>query len=507
MVGTACKALIGTMLLVACGSLSGCSKKDSLILVTAITADENVTGLHTLVVSAGTTHDSFHIADDLAYASTVVGLYVPSSLTGRNITVTAEAVSPTGCAPGYSGSTTVDILAAGDTVDAEIIMEDAQTCPNGGSSGTGGTTGTGGRTGTGGTTGTGGVGGRGGTGGSTGGSSGGGPDFSRCTEIDHGTSGSCASCTFSTAADVSVYGVAFSPNGSTVVTGGTDGKVKIWTNTAGTLTDTGISPLAGTGLGCVAFSPDGSTLAIGRIGGVDLVSTSTWTVIRTLQTATSQEAYSVGFSPDGANVFTVAEASGGALTGVLFAHAVGNTQALSLQSLQTPPWGMAVAPNVVNGAVPIAVTDTNGDATIYGWTSAGGFGSPVGLNVTSDGSTAEGAAFSPQSIVFAAGGDDGILSLWNYPVAAGALPDGQISIIGQTFSDDVGALAFSPTYGYLAVGGGFDGSLTGYSLTDGSQVGVEYDTSYDMLSLAYSPTSNVIVGGEFDCGCVVVCPQ
>ncbi|HEY6477163.1 MAG TPA: hypothetical protein VI456_11320 [Polyangia bacterium] len=500
------RAVVGASLLIALGSFGSCGSKDSLIVVTASPAyDSYATNLHTLVVTAGTTQKSFHSATDLATTAIEVGLYVPSSLTG-SVNVTAEAVVSGGqCGLGYKGSTTVTIPSAGSTVTADIIMDDATTCPP--TSGTGGTVGTGG---VGGTLGTGGKGGTGGTGGSSGGSNGGGPDFSRCTEIDHGTSGSCAGCTLSTAADVSVYGVAFSPDGATVVTGGTDGRVKIWTNANGTLTAQGTTPLAGTGLGCVAFSPDGSLLAIGRIGGVDIVSTSTWTVLRTLQTATSQEAYAVGFSPDSTKVFTLTAPSSGGVTGVLFAHAVGNTQSLTVQSVTTPPWGMAVAPNIVAGTVPVAVTDTNGNASLYSWSATtSSFGTPVVLKVTSDGSTAEGAAFSPQSIVFASGGDDGLLSLWNYPAAGGSLPDGQIDIHAQTqdLSDYVGAVAFSPTYGYLAVGGSFDGTLTGYTLTDGSQVGVEYDTSYDILSLAYSPTSNVIVAGEFDCGCVVVCPQ
>ncbi len=488
-------ALVGILLLAATVSFGGCGEKDSLVVVTVATADTNVTGLHTLVITAGKTTHSFHITNDLTDGTTTVGLYVPSGLTG-SVTVTAEAVPQNGqCGPGYSGSTTVFIPAAGATVETQITMDDdPNACPPTG--GKGGTTGTGGTGGKGGALGT------GGTGGSSGGSTGGAPDFTRCTEIDHGDSGSCASC----AVDVSVYGVAFSPDGATVVTGGTDGRVKIWANANGTLTAQG-TPMAGSGLGCVAFSPDGSLLAIGRIGGVDIVSTSTWTVLRTLQTATAQEAYAVGFSPDGTNVFTLTEPSGGAITGVLFAHAVGNTQALTMQSV-TVPWGMTVAPNIVAGAVPVAVTDTNGNASIYSWSaSASSFGTPVVLKVTSDGSVAEGAAFSPQSIVFAAGGDDGLLSLWNYPAAGGALPDGQITIVGQTFSDYIGAVAFSPNYGFLAVGGSFDGSLTGYTLTDGSQVGYEYDTLYDILSLAYSPTSNAIVGGEADCGCVVVCPQ
>ena len=189
---------------------------------------------------------------------------------------------------------------------------------------------------------------------------------------------------------------------------------------------------------------------------------------------------------------------------LLFAHNVGNTQALTVQSV-TSVWGMAVAPVNVAGGTPVAVTDGNGNASIFTWTNT--FSAPVVEKVTSNGSTAEGAAFSPGATVFAAGGDDGFLSLWSYPAATGALPNSQVNIAAQTASSYIGAVAFSPTYGYLVVGGSFFGSLSAYTLTDGSQVGTPYYTSYDMLAVAYSPSSNVIVGGEFDCGCVVVCPQ
>ena len=233
---------------------------------------------------------------------------------------------------------------------------------------------------------------------------------------------------------------------------------------------------------------------------------SSWTVARTLVTATGDEAYAVGFSPDGTTVFTTtAPSSGTGVTGTLYAHAVGNTQALANLSL-TSPFGMAVAPVNVSGGVPVAVTDGNGrlDFQLVGQ-----------CEVLRDAAVAHGdqrwldrrGSCLAQPTVFAAGGDDGILSLWNYPTGSNALPDGQISVTGQTLSSYVGAVAFSPIYGYLAVGGANFGSLTAYTLTDGSEVGVEYDTSYDVIALAYSPTSNVIVGGEFDCGCVVVCPQ
>lgn len=495
------RAYAGAALLLALGLFSCSRETDSLVVVTAIPADGTTTGLDTLIVSVGKTSQTFALPSPLTTSGAEVGIYVPGSQTGSQ-TVTATATHATGnCSAGYQSSKAITIAKAGDTVSVSITMA-AQTsvCPP-----TTGSTGTGGR-GTGGT-GTGGH----GTGG-TGGSSGSGgtnseptPDFSNCTEIDHGTAGACTSCTLGDTNDVAVYGAAISPDGTTVVTGGTDGRVKVWTNTNGVLTAQGMV-LSGSGLGAVAFSPDGSMLAIGRTGSVDVVSTSTWMVIRSLVTASGQEAYGVAFSPDGTEVFTIAVASSG-VTGTLYVHAVGNTQAQATETL-TVPYGLGVSPVAVSGAFPVAVTDENGDVSIYTWSpSAKAFTGPVSLTVTTDGSTAEAAAFSANGAVFASGGDDGTLSLWNFPTSANALPDGQIAISALTFSSYIDSLAFSPKNGYVAVGGGSFGSLTAYSLADGSEVGVEYDTSYDVYGLAFSAKSNLIVGGEADCGCVVVCPQ
>jgi len=61
------QALLGGLLLATVASFdAGCGTKDSLIVVTAVTADENVTGLKALVVSAGTTQQTFDVGEDVA---------------------------------------------------------------------------------------------------------------------------------------------------------------------------------------------------------------------------------------------------------------------------------------------------------------------------------------------------------------------------------------------------------------------------------------------------------
>jgi hypothetical protein len=534
--------------------LTGCNKKtDSLVLVTAKPADGTISGVDTLAITVGETTQSYTLPSPLTTAGVTVGIYVPESVTG-NKTVYAKATHGTDpCAPGYSGSAPVVIGKAGDTVEVVVTMAATSPCaPDGG--GTGGSVGTGGSAGGGGSGGTGGSagggggagtgvagsgggkGGAAGTGGAGGGSGGSGggagtggaggkggaagtggaggkathvpPNFGACTEIDHGDQGVCASsCTPGSTADVRVYGVAISPKDpSLVVTGGTDGRVRVWTNTNGALTPT-TTVFTGSGIGVVAFSADGSTLAIGRTGGVDIVTVATWNVARTLITVSNARTYGVGFSPDGAYVFSIGVPSGSTTGGGLLVHAVGNTQYLTLQGAPKA-FSLAVSPALVSGVLPVAVTDGNGNASIYSWSSTTmALTGPVPLTVTFDGSTAEASAFGAQGTVFAAGGDDGFANFWNYPTSANAGPDGQIDLDGSTNSQKVRAIAFTPDSGWFGIGGGAVGALSAYSIADGSRVGNDFATTYDVVSLAFSPNMNLAIAGEYDCGCVAVCPQ
>jgi WD40 repeat protein len=441
------------------------------------------TWLHTLVVSAGTTTASFHISTDLTSGSLTVGLWVPGTLTG-SVKVTAEGVG-TACGPGFLGSTTVVIPSAGATVDASIIMDDTTTCPpNSGSGGTSGRGGSSGSTGTGGTNG-----------------------GLNCTEVDHEAAGTCASCASGATTDVPIFGVAFSPtNPQLVVTGGGDGKAKVWTVGSNRMLTAEGHVLAGNaGYSLVAFTPNGATLAVGRSGSVDIVDVATWTVNYSLTiTGTT---FGVGFTPDGQQLL-VASYSSAATTETLSAFAAGSTVPAHTTTILNG-YALAVSPVSAGGATPVAVTTSDGKMEVFNLTSSG-FSTPTTVTVTSDQSYAEIAVFAPSGNVLAAGGDDGYLNFWSVPVASGASSDGfPIDVFfGTVVSSEVWSAAYSPDGTNVAVGA--NGSLSIWDAAAPRTAALsEYDPSsgYAVVSTAYSPNGNLIVAGEGHCGCVLVCPK
>jgi hypothetical protein len=527
--------------LVLAAGVAGCKEKESLVVVTLSTSTGDTT-LATVSISVGTHAASFPLDHGVPSTGISFGVYVPSSITGQQpIDVIASPPAAGGC-NGEVGSGTVNIKTAGETFGpiAIPLTPSTSACPMGGHTGTGGTgTGTGGAVGTGGAAGAGGKGtggaagaggkGTGGAAGSSlGGSAGGHPGtgggaagapgtggtggtphggITACYEYDHSDSGQCAnsSCT----KDYGVWGAAFSPvNPSLAVTSGTDGRVKVWTVSNGTMTAEGHSVTGGSGRNVVAFSPDGTLLAIGQTGGIQIVSVATWAPVRTLTVAST--VVGVGFSPDGTQVISVDtqhdDFSSTTSPGHLYAHAVTNITAQYSVAVNDA-YSLGISPVPAVSGLPLAVTTKTGSALVYLLTTTG-FSTPTTLAVTADQSYAETARFSPNGGMLAAGGDDGLLQFWPFPLtgATQGTPIDVYSITSGT-SEWVDVVAFSPDGSELALGAGYYGSVTTYATATRSRVGVEQDTSmvYDVLSLGYSSNGQYIIGGESNCGCVFLC--
>jgi WD40 repeat protein len=496
-------ALAGALLLAAMGSFGGCGSKDSLIVVTVATADYNVTGLHTLVVTAGKTTHSFHIAQDLTVGLTTVGLYVPSGLTG-SVTVTAEAVSQSGqCGPGYTGSTTVVIPAAGATVDGLITMNDATTCPPNG--GTGGTSGTGG-------TGTGGTGGTGGTPPACTSSApppaGTPPQLACCAEYDQDATEVCGY------SGTEVDAVAFSPDGATLVTAarvmGTStasGEVKVWSFNGHVLTP--VTTLNSDGWFGLAFSSDGSRLAVAVSTGVDIWNTSDWSYVMPL-VGSSNFFVGVGYAPDQKHILAVDSTTGAGTLYVFDLTSASPGVPVTVVPLSGQPDSLAVAPKAVNGQVGVAVSYSNGTMDVLSLTNAS-LSTPTKVVVDAGGSAVWKAAFSPDGALVAISDTVSKIHTWAFPVPATLAESGTALTFSATDSTDIAyAVAFAPSGSYLAAGGGdaldyiYDAHVSIFTMATRS-VKSTGTLSNNPTSVAFSPSGNAVAGGEIDCGRVFVC--
>jgi hypothetical protein len=546
--GTVVGKLAGLATVVLAVAAAGCKKDQESLVVVTLSADAADTTAKDMTSVVLTINDGTHsvaktfalpagtgIPSTTPYVS--FGVYVDSDFTG-GVTITATASQPGSCL-GETGTKGTKINSVGAEAPPVTIgmKPDANVCTtDGGAGGTlGGAAGTsgaaagtsGGGAGKGGTTGAGGMAGATGSAGTTGaagtsgaaGTTGGGspPTLVSCIEINHDNNTSACSDSCSTTDDVAVYGAAFSPKNSQLfVTGGTDGRVKVWQVSNGTATATG-KVLTGTGLGVLAFSPDGTLLAVGRVGGIEIWNVANWTLARTL--TVSYEVYGVAFSPDSTEVISFdhnASAPSSGNDSTLYVHAVGTLTALHTLAFQNG-FALAVSPVGAVTSLPVAVSTLDGEALVYTLT-ASGFASQSTLTVTDDGSAAETIQFSPQGTLLASGGDDGLLHFWTVPTSTGAAPTSpDIDIFdGTIFSTETYSLAFWPTGNYIAVGGGGyadfsgSGSLTAWEVASPrAEVGTEYDTtnSYDVVSVAVAPDASFIIGGEGDCGCVIACRQ
>jgi WD domain, G-beta repeat len=511
----------------------GCGSDAQSLVVVALTASPSDTMLVSTRVDVGATSKTFPLTAGLSDAPISLGVYVPSGVTG-SVLVAAAGYDASG-ARCYFGSTHATVNAGGTTMTT-IALAPTGTCAavadggagmdggagSGGAGGDDGGAGTGGQAGgasgndggagTGGASGTGGGGDDGGAG--AGGATDAGadatdasseapaqvipPSLTKCAVYNHGA----VTCNLTSGAgDATLWSMAFSPDGSSFLSAGDDGRVKVWTHSAGVLTAEG-HVIATNAQGYVAFSPDGKLVVIGSDQGLLTVySTTTWTLQATL-TGHSGTINGVGFSPDGTQIFA-ADASN-----VLTVHTVGGP----LQPARTialPGVGYVLGVSPVFSATDqwLGVGYADGTGEIMNLAPAQPARTPIA--VTADGSSVYALGFSPDGKAMAAGGDDAVTSFWTIPPPANALPTGPkiTTLDGTGDPQGVNGLAYSPDGLNVAVAVGSPGNGGKFGIWDAStrQIKGMVVPTYFPASVAWSPSGLVLAAGEYDCGLIVVC--
>ncbi|KAG6885358.1 hypothetical protein C0992_005190 [Termitomyces sp. T32_za158] len=313
-----------------------------------------------------------------------------------------------------------------------------------------------------------------------------------------------------------VRSVAFSPDGTQIVSGSDDSSVQVWD----TMTGKQVQELQGHThpVTSVAFSPDGAQI----VSGSDDNSVRVWDAmtgkqVQELQSHT-HSVTSVAFSPDGAQIV-----SGSDDNSVRVWDAITGKEVQELQGHTDPVTSVAFSPD---GTVIVSGSDDN---SVWVWDAMTG---KQVQELQGHTHSVTSVAFSPDATGIVSGSRDNSVRVWDamtgkqvqelqghtHPVTSVAFsPDGAQIVSGsydnsvqvwdamtgkqgqklQGHTDWVTSVAFSSD-GAQIVSGSYDNSVRVWEALTGKQVQELQGHTAPVVSVAFSPDGAQIVSGSYD---------
>ncbi|MFK8185283.1 MAG: NACHT and WD repeat domain-containing protein [Phormidesmis sp.] len=280
-----------------------------------------------------------------------------------------------------------------------------------------------------------------------------------------------------------IHSVAFSPDGKTLVSGGSDDNpLRLWDSKTGA----SIGELATShrlGVNSVAFSPNGKILVSGsRDGTLQIWDVPTGEPMGELLNNPTGIIQSVAFSPD--NKTFVSGGQGGVLR--LWDAKTGMSINKPLKASESSISSVAFSPDgktLVSGS---------SDGTLRLWNAETGASIGEPLDGYEDYVLVNSVAFSPDGKTLVSGGSDGTLQLWNAETG---------NTIGESLKghgDAVNSVTFSPD-GKMLASGSEDLTLRLWNVTTGEPIGEPLKgPKSGVSSVAFSPDGKTLASGSFD---------
>ena len=274
-----------------------------------------------------------------------------------------------------------------------------------------------------------------------------------------------------------VTALAYSPGGTTLAAGYSDGTIRLWdlaSHRAIGAAKFGATPLA------LAFTAGGKLLRVAGAGAVGTWDLASQARIATRPLASSAQGGAVAFSGDGRTL-----ATGGA-DGVirLWDAATGQEIGAPMSSDASPVGAVTFSPD----GMLVAVASTDGDVQLWATASQ----QVAGPALIPNGAQVDALAFNPDGKLLATGDHDGTVRLWDVSAA---------SQVGATMAsgDAVSALGFGDGGATLATAEG-DGATELWDVTTQAQTGSALTAQgvVGVSSLAFSPGADALATGNGD---------
>jgi WD40 repeat protein len=291
-----------------------------------------------------------------------------------------------------------------------------------------------------------------------------------------------------------VRGVAFSPDGTILATGGYDNILRLWDVATGRKR----ADLSGhtEWIESVAFAPDGRVVASGGLDGVRLWDVATGRGTTKLDAG---RVLAVAYAPDGTALATGGEGDGAVTiwdvpVGKVRARLPGLPGDDAVIALRFSPGGRTLAATTIDKetafSADLTVIRSGNGSTITLWEVANGQEPVVRHRINANTLIVWALAFSADGRTLAAGTDKRDVRLWDLPTGVERPP-----LRGHRRT--VHGVAFSPD-GKTLASGSLDNTVKLWDLTKGEVLATFRGHTNAVKCLAFSPDGRTIASGSWD---------